>query len=157
MRLSSIRYGRLVALAAVITVALAAAVAPPAAAAEPTGGCWLVGGPYPAGPEIDLDGDGNPDARLPHPGATLCVNVHTGIGNVSTFTCYGGLHSCDLWITPSHEGSAAVDAKLCVQSPPDVDPVCTTVDSGTIPLIPLEPDPICIGWSLTTSCMPRHR
>jgi hypothetical protein len=131
-----------VAVAAVAAAALFVA-APPAEAAET---CWVVA------PEIDVDGDGNPDARIPHPRATLCVNADTGLYDPVSFTCYGGLYSCALRVTAGHAGSAAASSELCVEAYPEVPPLCTTVDTGSIPLIPIGPHTTCVGWGLYPPC-----
>ena len=130
-------------------VLVSAAVAAPAAA-DPLseGACWVVGGAYPAGPEVDLDGDGNPEATLPSPGASLCVEVDTGLSDPVNFTCYGGWHECVLRVTAGHTGAATVRAAVCADAKPDVQPLCTTIESGTIPLVPVQPRTICWGWSL---------
>lgn len=141
------RFQKIAAIAAGLT-AVAAVLAPPAYAGTPAGGCWRV-----AVPEIDLDGDGNPDVRTPRPGALVCVHVDSGLYDPVSFTCYGGVHSCDLRVTAGHGGSGEADAVVCVEEEPGAQPLCTTVDSGTLPLIPVEPRTICVGWSLTTSCM----
>lgn len=142
-------YQKIAAVAAGLTAATV--LASPANAGTPVGGCWRIGGAYP-GPEIDLDGDGNPEARTPTPSALVCVHVDSGLYDPVSFTCYGGMHSCDLRVTTGHEGSGEVDAAVCVEEP-GAQPLCTTIESGTLPLIPVEPRTICVGWSLTTSCM----
>lgn len=145
---------RLVVLAALL-VAVALLPASPAAAAEPLGGCWLLGGPTP-NPTIDLDNDGDPEARLPHPGGSFCVWADTGLYDVARLTCSPGWYECVLRVTTGHEGSAAVEAAVCAESWPDVQPVCASVDSGTIPLIPVEPRTFCIGWSLGSPACYEH-
>ena len=123
------------------------AVGPPAAADPLQGACWIVGGPYPAGPEVDLDGDGNPEATLPNPGASLCVDVDTGLYDPVTLTCDGSWGECVLRVTAGHTGAATVDAAVCAEARPNVQPLCTSIDSGTIPLVPVQPRTICFGWS----------
>ena len=139
---------------AALTVVVPAA---PAAAEPVPDGCQTIGGPYPAGPEIDLDGDGNPEARLPNPSASVCTDADSGLPDPARFACYGGLYDCDLRITTGHTGSASAGAGVCVDATGDGSgPLCATATTGTVPLVPVEENTICMGWSLYQSCRHQH-
>ncbi|HEX2295879.1 MAG TPA: hypothetical protein VHN37_11275 [Actinomycetota bacterium] len=143
---------RRLSLACALTAFAAFVPAGPAAADPVSDPCWMIGGPTPAGPEIDVDGDGNPEATLPSVEVTVCARAETGLPEAPVrFQCYGGLHSCDLRITTGHSGSGSADADACVAY--NGRPYCTSVESGTIPVVPVEETTTCVGWSLDTACM----
>lgn len=116
--------------------------------------CQHFGGPTPAGPEIDLDGDGNPEAQLPAPGASACVDGDSGLPDPARFTCYGALHDCDVRVTTGHAGSASAGAGVCVDPGDGSRPLCASSTTGTVPLVPVEERTICYGWSLYQACGP---
>lgn len=135
-----------------IALAVLLAAAPRAAADPLPDGCTIIlGGPYPAGPEVDVDDDGDPEATMPNPGASVCMEVDSGLpDSPATLTCYG-VQECVLRVTVGHTGGAEAGAELCIESWPQVAPLCAGAETGTIPVVPIAPEMVCVGWSLQTS------
>lgn len=140
---------------ALASVATVAPAAPAAAEPVPDGCYYVLGGPHPGRPEIDIDGDGDPEAQVPVPGgASACVEADSGTPDPARFTCYGGYHECVLRITTGHSGAASAGGEVCVDESGDGSPLCVATGTGTVPLVPIQENTTCIGWSMTTSsCM----
>lgn len=115
----------LAAVAAVVTVA------PPAAASHEAPVCADV---------LTDDVAGAPHARV-----TLCVDAHTGLYDPVTLTC-STIYGCWARVTAGHTGTANVSGSLCVEAP-DGPPLCTTLGSGDVPLVPIPPQSICFNDS----------
>ena len=76
----------------------------------------------------------------------LCVGGETGVYDPLWGPyCYttGG---CYFRLTAGHTGAADLDAQLCTAAAGQP-PFCVTADTGTIPLLRIDPMHICYGWS----------
>lgn len=76
----------------------------------------------------------------------LCIGGETGIYD----PLYGPYCSTQGWcyfkVTAGSDGAADVDAQLCATGGGQ-QPLCVTADTGTIPLLRIEPTHVCFGWS----------
>jgi hypothetical protein len=131
-----------------VAVALLLGIAPAASAQAATDPPTCVSIPGLPSWQVDIDGDGNPDAVTPGgPQATLCLGADVYLAEPFTAEpCGPGFPpSCmKLVVTVGFTATADTAVSLCygLDGPP-----CTQVDPAPVSA-DLEPRSICFGWSL---------
>jgi hypothetical protein len=77
----------------------------------------------------------------------LCIGGETGVHDpLQGPYCNAATGACYFIVTAGSDGAADVDAQLCATWGGQ-QPLCVTADTGTIPLLRIEPTRICYGWS----------
>lgn len=108
-------------------------------------------GPAAADPVFPVCGEVNPAPQLfGDPTYTyLCLGGESGLYDpVWGPYCRAAdpLYGCHFTVTAGYEGAADVDAQLCTAGAGQ-QPLCTSVDTGILPLLRIEPTHVCYGWS----------
>lgn len=117
--------------AAVAIAAVAAAIAPVSPAAA------------------DHDGPYCADAATPgdvYVSTSVCATVIGGVYDPAELTCTT-IYGCWARVTAGTHENVDVDTDVCVGGSMFVDPVCTGVRTGLIPLVPVAPQTVCVNDS----------
>ena len=76
----------------------------------------------------------------------LCIGGETGVYDPLTGPYCSAFTGCYFIVTAGSAGAADLDAQLCTAGAGQ-QPLCVSADTGTIPLLRIEPTHICYGWS----------